>query len=76
MLLNLSLTLLRALATVLEWAWAVSITRASTPALINALDLFIITLSTPIAAATLSLPKSSLFETDLIECLFISLKVI
>ena len=60
-------------ATLLEWACAVSITSASTPALINSLDLFSKSLSTPIAAATLNLPRSSLLEIDLVECLFISL---
>ena len=55
-------------ATLLEWACAVSITSASTPALINSLDLFSKSLSTPIAAATLSLPKSSLLEIVMQQC--------
>ena len=44
------------------WACAVSITIASTPALYNILHLSRFSPPTPIAAATLNLPNSSLFE--------------
>ena len=71
-----SLRFFKTSPTRLEWACAVSTTRASTPALISCSARFKKPLSVPIAADTINLPSLSLFEVGFSECLFISLNVI
>ena len=66
----------KTLETPLEWAWAVSITRASTFDSTRASALFSLSLLTPKAAATTRRPYLSLFEFGFVKCLVTSLKVI